>query len=266
MRPMIQKSQNQWNADDYARNSSAQETWAMELIDKLKLRGYESVLDIGCGDGRITDKIAQYLTSGCVVGIDQSENMIRRASDFKRVNLSFRVMDVMALCLEQEFDIAYSNAVMHWVKDHRTVLQEVRKHLKPGGRILFQMGGYGNAYDMARTVESVIVLKQWSDYFQGFNFPYYFYQVHDYEQWLPEAGFEIGRVELIPKDMVHDDAKGLKGWLRTTWFPYTDRVPETDRELFVKQLTDLYLSKYPVDAEGKTHVRMVRLEVEARRI
>jgi trans-aconitate 2-methyltransferase len=66
--------------------------------------------------------------------------------------------------------------------------------------------------------------------------------------------------------MVHDDAKGLKGWLRTTWFPYTDRVPETDRELFVKQLTDLYLSKYPVDAEGKTHVRMVRLEVEARRI
>ena len=265
MGPMMQKNQNKWNADDYARNSSAQEAWATELISKLNLKGHEQVLDIGCGDGRITGRIARQLTSGLVVGIDQSQSMIERASRLKRSNLSFRLMDVSLLCLGQKFDIAYSNAALHWVKDHQTVLQQVRKHLKSDGRILFQMGGYGNAYDMARIVESVITLKQWSDYFQGFHFPYYFYQVHDYEQWLPATGFEISRIELIPKDMVHDNPDKLKGWLRTTWFPYTDRIPEAGRESFIAQLTDVYLSEHPVDVNGRTHVRMVRLEVEARR-
>ena len=79
-----------WNAKDYAKNSSAQEKWAVELIEKLALDGSEKVLDIGCGDGKITYRLSRILSNGSVIGIDQSESMINLANNvFKNDNLSF---------------------------------------------------------------------------------------------------------------------------------------------------------------------------------
>lgn len=125
------------------------------------------------------------------------------------------------------------------------------------------MGGYGNAADVIQAVEIMTALNKWAAYFKGFNFPYHFYEVSDYEQWLPAIGYEAIRIELIPKDMVHKNTDELKGWLRTTWFPYTDRLPEDKRELFLTELVGGYIRKNPVDSNNQTHVKMVRLEVEA---
>jgi trans-aconitate methyltransferase len=254
-----------WNAEDYVKNSSAQEVWANELISKLTLNGHESLLDIGCGDGRITDKIAQRLPCGTVVGIDSSESMIALASkSFTRENLSFYTMDATDIHLDNTFDIAFSNATLHWVKDHQAVLSGLKNHLNPKAKILFQMGGYGNAAEIMNVVEQVTASSQWGAYFEGFDFPYHFYGIADYEQWLRTAGYEVIRIALIPKDMVHKSRDELMGWLRTTWFPYTDRLPEDRRELFLTILVREYIGKNPVDSKGQTHVKMVRLEVEAR--
>lgn len=253
-----------WNADDYQKNSSAQSKWAHELISKLSLRGNESLLDIGCGDGKITDEIAKQIANGKVVGIDYSSDMIQLATNhFKRPNLSFYVMNAMEICLDKKFDVAFSNAALHWIKDHRAVLRTLKKHLNPDSRILFQMGGFGNAQDIVDVVESVMDDDIWSGYFKGFEFPYHFYKVEDYETWLPQTGFQSKRIELISKDMVHSDRNGLKGWLRTTWFPYTDPLPETKRDAFLEQVLDKYLQLNSPDSHGQTHVKMVRLEVEA---
>jgi len=261
---MSQKNNNQWNAEDYEKNSTAQMEWANELIEKLHLQGDESLLDIGCGDGKVTYALAERLPSGKVVGIDASAEMITLASQsHQRDNLSFRHMDASALHLDQQFDVAFSNAVLHWIRDHLSVLINIRQHLNPGGRILFQMGGQGNTLNMHETVMAMIRCDGWSGYFEGFTYPYSFYHPDDYAQWLPEAGFEMQRAELIPKDMVHADPDALKGWLRTTWFPFTDRLPESLKEMFLDEVVRTYLSKYPVDEQGRTHVGMVRLEVEA---
>jgi trans-aconitate methyltransferase len=78
-----------------------------------------------------------------------------------------------------------------------------------------------------------------------------------------ESGLEPVRVELIPKDMEHDGESGLAGWIRTTWMPFTERIPENQRDQFINELISAYIQQIPLDTNGKAHVAMVRLEVEA---
>ena len=253
-----------WDAHDYANNSSAQESWANELIDKLTLQGNEHLLDIGCGDGKITHSIAKRLNNGWIVGIDRSENMIELArNQFRLPNLSFFTMDATEISFQEKFDIAFSNAALHWVKDHKAVLITLKKHMNSGARILFQMGGCGNAKDVVDVVSQIAATEKWKEYFTQFVFPYRFCNKSDYEEWLRQTGYNAKRIELINKDMVHENAAGFKGWLRTTWFPYTDQLPESRKEEFLSLVVENYLKAYPVDSKGKTHVKMVRLEVEA---
>ncbi len=254
-----------WDAKDYAENSSAQELWAQELIDKLALQGDEHLLDIGCGDGKITNSIAEKLSNGLVVGIDRSESMLGLAREqFALPNLSFHTMDAAKIDLNEKFDVAFSNAALHWVNDHKAVLEGLKKHLNRNAKILFQMGGHGNASYIIEVMTQLITSKKWKKYYDDFMFPYRFCKTQDYEELLMQAGYEAERVELIPKDMIHENVEGLKGWLRTTWFPYTDQLPETEKEDFLNFVVKKYTNIHPPDSEGRTHVNMVRLEVEAR--
>ncbi len=256
-----------WNSEEYARNSSAQLAWAQELIDKLSLRGTEAVLDIGCGNGRVTSLIAARVPRGQVTGIDSSESMVsfarRRYPPSAHPNLSFMHMDAADMRFQDRFDVIFSNAALHWVKDHPAVLRGVREGLKVPGRILLQMGGRGNARDIVDTVDEVRTRIRWSRYFCDFTFPYAFCSPEQYDRWLSEAGLEPRRIELIPKDMRQPGREGLAGWIRTTWLPYTERIPEELREEFIEEVVSLYLQRFPIDAGGLVHVSMVRLEVEA---
>jgi trans-aconitate methyltransferase len=255
---------NKWNANDYADNSSAQEIWAKELIEKLALQGKEHLLDIGCGDGKITHTLSRELTGGRVVGIDQSPNMIELASKkFNENNLSFLVMDATRVSLSEKFDIVFSNAALHWIKDHKKILIHIKKHLNPNAKILFQMGGYGNAAGIMEIVTQAAESPKWADYFETFINPYHFYKIRDYEDWLFQTGYKAKRVQLIAKDMVHENSDKLKGWLRTTWFPYTDQLPDNEKETFLTHVVEQYIQNNPIDSAGKTHVKMIRLEVEA---
>ena len=255
-----------WNARDYAQSSSAQMKWAIALLDKMELAGTETILDIGCGDGKVTRMLAEKVPEGFVLGIDRSEEMIALARErYQGKTISFQQMDGSAINLDRSFDFVFSNAVLHWVKDHQSVLKGIHCHLKPGGRMLLQMGGAGNADEIVRIISAMIAEPRWSPYFTTFEFPYYFYTDDHYLQWLPEAGFIHGKAHLFEIDMVHESADGLRRWLRTTWFPYTDCLPQELKNAFLNQLVSAYLGQYPVDKEGRTHVKMVRLEVRARK-
>jgi trans-aconitate 2-methyltransferase len=256
-----------WNSSDYAQHSSAQSDWAQELIPKLRLQGMESVLDLGCGDGKMTLALAEKVPNGHVVGIDSSENMIdlaqQRLVDSIHQNVSFLLMDATALHFDNEFDVAFSNAALHWIKDHVAMLEGVKRSLKESGRILFQMGGRGNAQDIIDVVHALIQQEGWRQYFNEFSFPYGFYGPKEYEQWLNQVGLKQKRLELIPKDMAQEGTEGLAGWIRTTWLPYTQRIPEQLQETFVSEIVGQYIKAFPLDQQGKVHVKMARLEVEA---
>ena len=133
-----------WNAADYAANSVVQQTWARELIARLHLRGNEHVLDVGCGDGKITAEIARAVPQGLVVGVDASGEMISHARQtfppLKNPNLEFHIGDARRLALRQQFDAVFSNAALHWVDDHEAILRGVSAVLKPGGRLVVGIG------------------------------------------------------------------------------------------------------------------------------
>ena len=263
MRPVQQK----WNADDYAKHSSAQLQWAQELISRLALQGNEAVLDIGCGHGNIAAQLSGAVKKGHVLGIDLSEDMIRLALEkfppARYPNLAFVCMDATRISLSEKFDVAFSTACLHWVSDQTSVLRGVRTCLKSGSKILFQMGGRGNAQEVFVVIEKLIQQSRWEGYFDNFTAPYHFFGPEEYEAWLLEAGFSPVRVELVPKDMQHQGIEGFKGWLRTTWFPFTDRLPLELRDPFLDEVIETYTKRHPIDALGNTHVNMVRLEAEA---
>ena len=259
----------QWDSRDYELHSGEQQRWARELIEKLALAGTEELLDIGCGDGKVTAEIAGLLSGGRALGIDNSESMIKLATTRyppeAYPNLAFALLDAVDLSFLPTFDVVFSNAALHWVKDHRPVVESLHACLKQGGRILLQMGGQGNARTMVGVLDSLMQSPRYRHYFAGFEFPYGFHGVDYYKDLLVGAGFIDARVELIDKDMAHDGIEGLKGWIRTTWLPYTTQVDETDRDEFIDELAESYLKIEPLDAQGKAHVAMVRLEVEARK-
>ncbi len=261
---MEKEQRYQWNGDDYAANSEVQLQWAMDLMEKLEPRGDEHLLDIGCGDGKVTAMLAARLDRGHVTGIDSSESMIERArkSYGSMNNLEFLLQDARSLPFEQQFDLVFSNAALHWIIDHRPVLEGIFRALKPGGRALAQMGGKGNAATVVRVMEQVIIRKPWQQYFQNFSFPYGFHGPEEYTGWLKEAGFTIDYIRLVPKDMVHADREKFIGWLRTTWLPYLQRVPEQEQQRFLEEVATAYLGK---EHQGEVHTPMIRLEFLAER-
>jgi trans-aconitate methyltransferase len=256
-----------WNAQDYAKNSQNQFQWAKELIPKLKLQGNEKLLDIGCGDGKITAELARCLPDGRVVGVDSSEKMINLAkSSFPSKdypNLSFQFMDARKLTFQSEFDRAFSNAALHWIVDQKAVLCGVQRSLKLGGRLLFQMAGKGNAQDVLSIIDELAAVEPWKGFFSNMTFPYGFYDPEEYKAFLQQTGLVAERIELFPKDMKFNGAEGLAGWVRTTWLPFTDKLPVELRPKFVELIVNRYLKEHPADAEGTVHVGMMRIEVEA---
>jgi trans-aconitate methyltransferase len=256
-----------WNAADYAANSVVQQSWARELIAKLKLRGNEHILDVGCGDGKVTAEIARSLPQGSATGMDASPQMIEFA---KRAfpaagfsNLRFRVMDARKIKFDRRFDLVFSNAALHWVDDHPAILRGAAAVLKPGGRLVVSCGGKGNAQDVFVALRPEMRLKRWREFFRRMPTPYFFHAPGDYEKWLPRMGFKIQNVQLAPKDATYDGAAGFATWLRTTWIPYVQCVPDNLREEFIAAVTQRYVAKHPPDAQGRIHVRMVRLEIDA---
>ncbi|MEW6554438.1 MAG: methyltransferase domain-containing protein [Actinomycetota bacterium] len=256
-----------WDAADYHDSSSQQKKWGRELFPKLNLRGDERVLDIGCGDGRLTVELSELVPSGAVVGIDSSPEMISFARDSfppeDYPNLSWQVMDAQELSFDGEFDVAFSNAVLHWVPDQGLVLRGVERSLKGGGRLLFQMGGRGMAANVVQVMMSVLSRGDWGRFFHDFALPYRFCGPEEYTRWLEDAGLRPLRVELVPKDMTHEGSRGLTAWIRTTWLPLTQRLPEDLREGFIAAIVEGYVERFPPDAEGLVHVDAVRLEIEA---
>ena len=265
---MTQKTDNySWDAADYAKNSANQYEWAKELIPKLNLQGTESLLDIGCGDGKVSALLSTYLPSGEVVGVDSSQDMIIQARrSFPQIrypNLSFLKMDARELTFNERFDVAFSNATLHWILEHQLVLKGVYQSLVKNGRLLFQMAGKGCAQDVLAVIQEMISEDSCKPYFKNFTFPYGFYGPEEYNTWLVDAGFKPERVELIPKDAKFKGKAGLAGWIRTTWLPFTELMPEPLRNPFINEIAERYIAAYPMDKKGLVHVKVVRLEVQA---
>jgi trans-aconitate methyltransferase len=263
--PVTRETSPHWNAADYASQSQGQFKWAMSVLERLRLDGRERVLDVGCGDGKVTAEIAARLPGGSVLGIDKSVEMIALATKTwsDRGNLSFRAVDAQMLDLDERFDVGFSNAALHWVPDLQAVLSRLARLLIPGGRVFLSMGGRGTAALVLDALDRLRGDARWSGFLRAAQPPYRFRGPDEVEPMLSEAGFGPVRVELIGKPLRLADAQALTGWLRTTWMWTTEPMPDDLRPEFLAVLTDEVAPGCGRGEDDALLLPMVNLEVEA---
>src|ERR1035437_5116655 len=206
-----------WNASDYAANSRGQEAWGRALIAQLRVQPIDTILDIGCGDGRLTALLATAAPDGRVVGIDLSPDMIRLARERfgNQPNLMFETGDAATLPFDGGFTKVFSNATLHWVPDHAAVLDGIGRALEPGGRCLLQMAGAGNALEVMRALEACGDDVRWTELLAEPS-PWAFLDDFTYRRLIDASGLRALDVRLFPRDMHHESRDAFRGWLRTT--------------------------------------------------
>lgn len=185
----------EWHASEYYKQSNLQQAMAEENLALLKLEGSERILDVGCGDGKITAELASRVPRGSVLGTDPSHGMIAFAGSHfgpqAYANLRFEVADARRLSYRSEFDLAVSFNALHWVPEQEAALRSIRAALKPVGRALLRMVPEGPRKALEDVIEDVRKEQRWAGYFQSYKKPYLHLTPEDYSDLAKECGFEV---------------------------------------------------------------------------
>jgi len=223
----------EFSGKEYEKASAHQKSWGATLIAELDLRPNERVLDLGCGDGALTSEIAKLVPEGEAVGIDASRGMIEAARPKARENLRFMLMDINHLRFSAEFDVVFSNATLHWVKDHRRLYQNVCRSLRPGGRLRFNFAGDGNCSHFFKVIREAMVNDRFVDYFREFEWPWYMPRVDDYSRLVDSSGLLKVRVCGENADRYFADEEAMIRWVdQPSLVPFLTHVPEKSKQVF----------------------------------
>ena len=223
----------EFDGKKYEQASSHQKEWGLKLIEELELKGNERVLDLGCGDGTLTVQIAGMLTDGNVVGIDASKGMIDVALVKAKDNLRFMLADINDLDFTDEFDIVFSNATLHWVKDHRKLLQNVSHALYPGGRVRFNFAGEGNCLSFLKVIREAMADERFGEYFADFDWPWYTPSVDEYAALCESSGLRNVKVWDENADCFFPDKEAMIRWVdQPSLVPLLSHLPEAMRVSF----------------------------------
>jgi trans-aconitate methyltransferase len=192
-----------WNATLYEDRHAFVWQYGESLIDLLAPQPGESILDLGCGTGQLTARIAQ--TGAAVSGIDADAAMIAKAQQ-NYPDLKFTQADARNFQVEAPVDAVFSNAVLHWVKEPDQAIQCIYQALKPGGRFVAEFGGKGNVQAIAQALLQA---------YPAYTSPWYFPSVADYATRLEQQGFEVVLATLCDRPTPLEDGEaGLANWLR----------------------------------------------------
>lgn len=253
----------EWNPDFYHRHSYNQEFFANEMLDHYPFSGDEKVLDIGCGTGNITAKMAALLPNGSVVGVDNSQDMIGYAQEHfsnQQLNLQFINRDVQDLDFENQFDLAISFTALHWVPDQLDALEKIKRSLKSSGRIMIQIPTLSDNFN--RVLQSVVESASWSPYLSDFQPGWRFYYPNEYRALLEDAGLQPQRVEMVKHKDTFENIQAFKDFL-SLWLPHLDSLSDKQKEAFLDDLANKYLETNPQDPEGRVSFFVDVLEAEA---
>lgn len=245
-----------WNSSRYAQNARFVSDLGQPVLELLNPKPGERVLDLGCGDGALTEKLVA--AGAQVVGIDASEDMVAAAT---RRGLDARVADAYHLAFNSEFDAILSNAALHWMKrDPDAVIDGVWRALKTSGRFACEMGGFGNV--AAITVGLCATLEQFGVENPAALIPWFFPNAQEYRRRLQHAGFVVDYIELIPRPTPLPT--GMRGWLETFANPFTNALPEQKRAEFLDAAVEK-LRPALCDSRGVWTADYVRLRFLAKK-
>ena len=245
-----------WDAASYDSLADPQEEWAREVLERLELRGDETVLDAGCGSGRVTRLLIERLPRGRVIAVDASPSMIDDGARGVATLRTRRCSPTSPSSSSTEpVDAIFSNATFHWVLDHDRLFQRLHAALRPGGQLEAQCGGEGNVAEFERAIEALSGDERFAPYLRGTLLPWNFAGVGETEVRLERAGFEAVRLWLERKRFQPRDPRA---YLRASGLAsHLDRLPENLHEQFVDAVTGSMPRPLVLD--------YVRLNISARR-
>jgi trans-aconitate methyltransferase len=239
-----------WDPQTYAESAAFVHGLAGGVLEWLAPQHGERILDLGCGDGQLTQRIAA--TGAGVAGVDADAKMVAAARS--------RGLVADEASAEQlpypgaSFDAVFSNAALHWVRDHDAMMAQVHRVLKPGGRFVAEMGGHGNIAAIRVALRSVLARYGHADAEDGVN---YYPTPESYTRRLEGHGFRVRQMALIPRPTPLAES-GMEGWLRTFRRGVLESLPEEIREAVVKETAAL-LAPALRDEEGNWTADYVRL-------
>lgn len=249
----------------YETASAHQREWGTKLIAELGLCGTESVLDLGCGDGALTAQLADLVPQGEVIGIDASQGMIDAARPKERGSLRFLLLDINKLDFRERFDIVFSNATLHWVKDHRPLLQNVRRALRAGGRIRFNFAGDGNCATFFAVIRETMAREEYRAYFAGFGWPWYMPPVDTYRTLAEASGLQDVHVWDENADRYFPDEGAMVRWIdQPSLVPFLAPVADRHRQPFRDRVVDRMIAEAR-QADGRCFETFRRINVSARK-
>ena len=241
-----------WDPERYARNARFVADLGMPVVELLAPQPGERILDLGCGDGALTEKL---VAMGCeVVGVDGSAEQIAAA---RARGLDAHVMDGEHLAFDAEFDAVFSNAALHWMHRADDVIAGVWRALKPGGRFVAECGGAGCVAKISTALTAALERR-------GIDAarvnPWYFPTTEDYGARLRARGFTVTYIALIPRPTPLPG--DITAWLETFAESFTAALPAPQRAAFVDEVREV-LRPELCDADGQWTADYVRLRFAA---
>jgi trans-aconitate 2-methyltransferase len=244
-----------WNAKSYDRIGGPMTKMASVVLDRLPLVGSETVMDAGCGTGRVTQLLLERVPRGRVIAIDADPEMIRVA----RENLGDRAdiwqCDLADLPSDVRVDAVFSTATFHWILDHDRLFAQLYSVLRPGGRLVAQCGGRGNIAELRSIADSVASNVPFAPYFENWSPPWYYPGPEETADRLMKAGFTDVRTWLEPWPVVPDDPSEYIATV--TLGAQVQCLPE--------RLRSVYLAEVINRLDAPVTVDYVRLNIDARR-
>ncbi len=233
----------EWDAAGYARISSLQAAMAQEVLALLELNGCERILDVGCGQGKITAEIALRVPRGSIVGVDSSHDMIRFAQDhFTHANLRFEMADARRLSFKNQFDLAVSFNALHWIPDQDAALRSIRSALVAAGKTQFRLVTAGARQSLESVVEEARTAPQWKEFFKNFQDPYLRLTPDEYVAVAKRNGFRLLRIKTRDHSWDFRSRQAFADFSAVGLVAWTDRLPVMERQKFLDDVLDRYQS------------------------
>jgi trans-aconitate 2-methyltransferase len=243
-----------WDAEVYERISDPQFEWGMEVLDRLELAGGETVLDAGCGSGRVTAKLLERLPQGKVIAVDASPSMLEKARESLGDRVTYSQQDLADLRVDEPVDIIFSTATFHWILDHERLFSALHGALRPGGRLHAQCGGAGNVRKHAEVIVEVSQRAEFAPHFGELPMMWNFATPEETEQRLAAASFTDIRTSLQPKPVRPEHPREF---IRVvTLGPHLARLPADLQDAFVDAVAD--------EMDEPLTLDYVRLNIRAR--
>jgi trans-aconitate 2-methyltransferase len=223
-----------WNAASYHRVSSPHQDWGSEVVGRLELRGDETVLDLGCGTGRVTALLLERLPRGRAIAVDAAPAMVERAREELSERATVVLSDLLELELDEPVDAAISTATFHWIADHDALFARVAATLEPGGQFVAQCGGAGNVASVVEVLDRVGAQDPFAPFFAGWPGPWNFAGPDETAARLRRAGFEVHDCWLQDSPVVPDHPREF---LETVILgSHLERLPEHLRGAYVDRV------------------------------